>query len=158
MRFLLIGASGTGKTAFCQAMTGSAARQGFGPTQMIAFLGNYIDTPGVYLEQPRFYPALITCQQQAHAVVLMVASDQERQPFPDGFAQMFYRPMFGVVTKVDRIDGDPARARAMLRHAGVPEPYSLVSVLQKDGLKEWAKIVTTLKGVNENGTRGIGTH
>lgn len=158
MRFLLIGPSGTGKTAFCRVIAGQAERQASGPTQMIAFLGDYIDTPGVYLEQPRFYSALITFQQQADAVVLMVASDQEGQPFPDGFAQMFSRPIFGVITKADLTDGDPARAKAMLRRAGVPEPYSPVSVLKKDGLKEWTKTVTTLKGVSENGTRSIGTH
>lgn len=139
-------------------MNGQAERRASGPTQMITFLGDYIDTPGVYLEQPRFYPALITCQQQADAVILMAASDQEGQPFPDGFAQMFYRPVLGVITKADLKHDDPARTGAMLRQAGVLEPYSSVSVLKKDGLEEWIKTITTLKGVSENGTRGIGTH
>lgn len=148
MRFLLIGVSGTGKTEFCRAMAGLSKRQASGPTQMIVFLGDYIDTPGVYLEQPRFYPALITCQQQADAVVLMAASDQEGQPFPDGFAQMFSKPVFGVITKADLAAGNPDQAKAMLRRAGVSEPYSFVSALEKDGLKEWKDTITTIEGVS----------
>ncbi|MGX8700713.1 EutP/PduV family microcompartment system protein [Caproiciproducens sp.] len=155
MRWMVIGPSGAGKTAFCHAMAGTVDWNALRRTQMLSFIGNYIDTPGIYLEYSRFYPALIICEQQADAILFLVGADQKGQPFPGGIARMFSRPVFGAVSKADLAEGDLKRARALLKFAGIRPPYSVLSAIGKDGLKEWKDRIEIMKGENSYDTGSV---
>ncbi|WP_214658948.1 EutP/PduV family microcompartment system protein [Candidatus Formimonas warabiya] len=129
---MLIGPTGAGKTTLSHALTGSTdqARK----TQMIHFVGDFMDTPGEYLEIPRFYRALLVSAQQADRILLVVAADKPELQLPHGFAQAFSRPVIGVINKIDRVGCDLPSAYTILGETGVKEPYFPVSAATGQGL------------------------
>ncbi|TEB05423.1 Propanediol utilization protein PduV [Pelotomaculum schinkii] len=132
MKCLIIGPSGSGKTTLCNALVGywGVTR----PTQMFKTVGNLIDTPGVYMEYPTLYQALIVSSQQADCVLLMIGSDQKGKPLPSGFAQSFPRPVIGIISKTDLGEAKLEHAKAVLADAGVKEPYFYISSRTLEGL------------------------
>jgi ethanolamine utilization protein EutP len=140
LKCLVIGPSGAGKTSFCRSLSD---RQGvIKKTQDIELIGNFIDTPGEYVENPYFYRRLIVSSQQADLIIFLVAADQKEKPFPHNFMQAFSRPVIGVVNKTDLSAVDMERERAILSYAGVKEPYFFVSVNTGDGLEDLLKRIS----------------
>lgn len=103
---------------------------------MIEFVGNFIDTPGVYLEYPRFYEALVVCSQQADYVLMVIAANQRGIPIPPGFAHAFFRPVIGVINKIDLVDANIQYAGKVLVQADIKQPYYRISTATGEGLGE----------------------
>ncbi len=118
-KMMLIGESGVGKTTLIQRLSKDAfiAKK----TQAVEFCGRFIDTPGEFLENRRFYPALITSSVDCDVVAMVQDATRISSLFPPQFATIFNRRVIGIVTKVD-VDGcNVARAERFLANAGVKE-------------------------------------
>lgn len=98
-RIMLIGKTGCGKTSFCQAVNEDELK--YKKTQAIEIVNNIIDTPGEYLENRRFYKALVITSVDADLILLLQDCTDQQSMFAPGFASMFTKPVIGVVTKVD---------------------------------------------------------
>ncbi|MCL2856237.1 MAG: EutP/PduV family microcompartment system protein [Oscillospiraceae bacterium] len=121
---MLIGAVGCGKSTFCRAIEGLVPLEK--KTQAIEVLGNAIDTPGEYLENPRLHRALAATAAQVDVVLLMQSCVGNGGHFPPGFAWMFgEKPVYGVISKTDiaYTKEDIEKAEATLRFAGASKIF-----------------------------------
>ncbi|NPV69158.1 MAG: ethanolamine utilization protein EutP [Firmicutes bacterium] len=132
MRYLVVGPRGAGKTTLIRALVGCGGKAA--KTQMIECTGAALDTPGEYLELPRFYRALLVTAQQADVVLWVTAAAGPHFRPPPGFASSFCRPVLGVITKTDVPGASLKAASEELALAGVEEPYFTVSALTGYGL------------------------
>lgn len=143
MRFLVVGPRGAGKSTLIRALEGHS--QPVGKTQMIECRGGAIDTPGEYLELPRFYSALLVTAQQADVVLWVAAAGGPRFRPPPGLAASFCRTVIGVITKIDLPGASCEAAAQELEAAGVKKPYYAVSAHTGVGL---AALSAGLQGLN----------
>lgn len=118
-KMMLIGESGVGKTTLIRVLSG----EGFSAkkTQAVEFCGRFIDTPGEFLENRRFYPALITSSADCDVVAMVQDATRISSLFPPQFATLFTRKVVGIVTKVDVPGCNAERAERFLVNAGVKE-------------------------------------
>ena len=118
-KMMLIGESGVGKTTLIRVLSG----EGFSTrkTQAVEFCGGFIDTPGEFLENRRFYPALITSSADCQVVAMVQDATRISSLFPPQFSTIFSRKVVGVVTKVDVEDANVERAERFLKNAGAKE-------------------------------------
>jgi len=114
---LLIGQSGSGKNALIRAL-GDASHVSR-KIMAVEYCGRFINTPGEFLENRRFYPALITTAADCDMILMLISAAHRTSLFPPQFATMFNRPVLGVVTGVDAPDADVERAGRYLHSAGV---------------------------------------
>jgi len=134
-KYLLVGSQGCGKTSLILALLGQYDQHmRIPPTQGMSLQGPYIDLPGNYCDNSSCYPILSVCSQQAQFVVLIVGADQRSMLVPEGFVQLFIRPVLGVITKTDAAGADCERARIWLHRAGVKEPIHTVSARTGEGI------------------------
>jgi len=115
-RMLLLGETGAGKSSLIQALSGER----YVPRRAMAveFFGQFINTPGEFLENRRFHHALITSAADCHILALLQDATRPGSLFPPQFAALFNRTVVGVATKVDLEGADPERAARLLRNAG----------------------------------------
>jgi ethanolamine utilization protein EutP len=85
----------------------------------VEYCGPFINTPGEFLENRRFYPALITTAAECDIVLMLVNATHNTSLIPPQFASMFNRAVLGVVTCADAPRVDVERARRFLLSAGV---------------------------------------
>jgi len=118
-KMMLIGESGVGKTTLIQVLSGEdfSARK----TMAVEFTGRFIDTPGEFLENRRFYPALITSSADCDVVAMVQDATRISSLFPPQFSTIFTRKVIGIVTKVDVEGCNVERAERFLENAGVKE-------------------------------------
>lgn len=127
-RFMLVGQTRCGKTSLCQALYDMPLEDR--KTQAVELFAAAIDTPGEYLENRRFYRALLMSAVEADAVVLMQDCTDDTSMFAPGFASMFSgKPVIGIVSKIDL--GTPeqiAASRQILEDAGCATILQVSSV------------------------------
>jgi ethanolamine utilization protein EutP len=116
-RMMLVGETGSGKSALIRALSGEEFTQK--RTMAVEFCGQFINTPGEFLENRRFYRALITTAVDCDILALLQDATRSSCLFPPQFATMFNRTVVGVVTKVDEAGANVERAERFLRTAGV---------------------------------------
>lgn len=118
-KMMLIGESGVGKTTLIRVLSGDnfSAKK----TQAVEFCGQFIDTPGEFLENRRFYPALITSSVDCDVVAMVQDATRISSLFPPQFATIFNRRVVGIVTKVDAEGCNVDRAERFLKNAGAKE-------------------------------------
>jgi len=134
-KYLLVGSKGCGKTSLILALLDQYdQKMRIPPTQGMTSHGPYIDLPGNYCDNPSCYPILSVCSQQAQFVVLVMGADESSRPMPEGFAQLFIRPVLGVITKKDAANANCARAELFLQRAGVRAPIHSVSARTGEGI------------------------
>ena len=114
---LLVGQSGSGKSALIRAL-GDAA---YVPRKLMAveYRGPFVNTPGEFLENRRFYPALITTAAECDMVLMLVSATHASCLIPPQFTTMLNRTALGVVTRADAPQANVERARRFLQGAGV---------------------------------------
>lgn len=137
-KIILIGAVGSGKTTFMQALKNLSMK--YKKTQSMEYHGNVIDTPGEYLENRRFYNALIVASYDCDMILLIQDGGSKRCVFPPKFASMFGKPVFGVITKIDKEIKDIDYAKKCLNLAGADIVFE-ISALMGLGLEELAKYI-----------------
>lgn len=123
-RILLMGnaQAGQGKVAFVltgEASTSQRASQGASLRAMaLSYCGPFVITPSEFLENRRFYHALIAEAARCSAVFMLQNALSSTSPYPPGFARMFNRPVVGVVPHALSPNANPELAARFLRLAG----------------------------------------
>lgn len=130
-KMLLVGKTGSGKTSLIQRLQGEDVV--YRKTQAITFKGLLIDSPGEYLENRRFYSALLISSVPCDVVGLVQDSTGTNSLYPPKFASMFNKKVVGIVTKIDKAASNPARAEKFLQWAGAGEIIR-TSVIDNTGL------------------------
>ena len=130
-KVMLIGEWGSGKSTLIRALFDP----GYVPRKVLAldFHRNFVNTPSEFLENRRFYPALITASADCDILAFVQDATRSSCQMPPAFATMFNRRVIGVITKTDAPTANQLRARKFLLNTGVKEIFS-VSAAQDTGL------------------------
>ena len=130
-RIMLIGEWRSGKSTLIRYLS----RSDYRPRKVFAVdhHGDFMNTPSEFLENRRWYPALITAS--AHCDTLIFVQDATRTTcqIAPSLAAMFNRRVVGVITKIDLPEASVQRAERFLRNAGVREMFP-VSLLTGEGV------------------------
>ena len=132
-KIIFMGRSGCGKTTLKQALRGENIH--YHKTQYINYNDAIIDTPGEYCESKHLGRALALYAYEADVVGLLISSIQEFSSYSPGVAASCNREVVGIVTQIDRPEGDPERAERWLRLAGCQTVFH-VSAVEGIGLDE----------------------
>ena len=133
-KIIFMGRSGCGKTTLKQALRGETIH--YDKTQYIHHGAAIIDTPGEYCESKHLGRALALYAYEADVVGLLISSIEEFSTYSAGItSSSTNRETIGIVTQIDRPEGDPARAERWLRLAGC-EKIFFVSAKEGTGLAE----------------------
>lgn len=132
-KIILMGRSECGKTTLTQALRGDVIT--YQKTQYINYYDVIIDTPGEYAENHVLARALALYTYEADVVGLLLSATEPYSLYPPCVTSACNRPVIGIVTQIDRRDGDPAQARRWLELAGC-KPIFSVSSYTGDGI--WA--------------------
>ena len=130
-KVMLIGEWGSGKSTLIRALFDP----GYVPRKVLAldFHRNFVNTPSEFLENRRFYPALITASADCDILAFVQDATRSTCQMPPAFAAMFNRRVIGVITKTDAPTANQLRARQFLLNTGVKEIFS-GSAAQDTGL------------------------
>lgn len=140
-KIILIGRTGSGKTTLTQAINECSIK--YKKTQALEYHNNILDTPGEYIENKRFYNALITSSFDCDIIGLVQDCTDDACIFPPSFASMFNKVVIGVVTKIDCQKINIKYAEECLKSSGANKIFR-VSSLDKRGIDE-IKIFLSLK-------------
>lgn len=132
-KLLLVGKTGSGKTTLCQAIQGMELS--YRKTQAVSYSPGIIDTPGEFIENRRYYSALLASSTECDLVGLVQDSTLANSVFPPNFASMFAKKVIGIVSKTEHEECNVTRATKFLRWAGVEE-IILTSSLTRSGISE----------------------
>ena len=132
-KLMLIGAVGSGKTTFVQAMMKACLK--YKKTQAMEYYDTIIDTPGEYLESRRYNNALIVASCDCHMVLLFQDASSKNCLFSPNFASVFTKPVVGIVTKIDEETKDIEYARDCLTLAGAEKIFE-ISAIKGLGIEE----------------------
>lgn len=131
-KILLVGRSECGKTTLADILTHGSSK--YHKTQSITRVGNFIDTPGEYIENPNYYRGIILNSYEADLVIFMNEAGDEETIFPPNFAQSLNREVIGIISKIDS-GKDLLTPRKNLELAGVTKIFE-ISSLQPETLDE----------------------
>lgn len=140
-KIIVIGAIGSGKTTFIQAMKNLDLE--YKKTQALEYYEDITDTPGEYLENRRFYNALIVASHDCDIIALLQDSSDKRCVFPPNFSSIFTKPIVGIITKIDLKEKDIEFARNCLQLAGAEQIFEISSV-EGIGLEKFKKYIATI--------------
>lgn len=133
---MVIGSTGVGKTTLLEKL--GLRRRGVRKTESVDVDAFSIDTPGEFIDIPRFYNALIVFSSKAKLILLVIDASNPK-PFPSRISKILRAPTIGVINKIDLLDssGDSKieLARKFLEEAGVMELFE-VSAVTGAGLRE----------------------
>jgi ethanolamine utilization protein EutP len=115
-KIILMGRSEAGKTTLTQALKGEKIT--YKKTQYVNYFDVIIDTPGEYIQTARLGRALALYSYEADIVGLLLAANEPYSLYPPNITCMVNREVVGIVTKIDKLDGNPERAARWLGLAG----------------------------------------
>ncbi|MDL2285519.1 EutP/PduV family microcompartment system protein [Desulfovibrio sp. OttesenSCG-928-F07] len=115
-KVLLIGALASGKEELINALTGKSITHAC--AMSIEAHGHFINTPGEFLENRRFYRALITAAANCEAIWFIQSALATSCLFPPQFSGAFNRPVKGIVTRATAPGANPKQAVHFLQLAG----------------------------------------
>lgn len=130
---MLMGETGAGKSSLIRAVAGAGVRSG--RALAVEYVDDFINTPGEFLENRRFYTALITAAADCEILLMLQDSTRNTSLFPPRFAAMFNRRVIGVITKIDLPSSRPDLAQRFLRSAGARE-IARVSAASGEGVED----------------------
>ncbi len=132
-KIILIGRTGSGKTTLTQVINKYLIK--YKKTQTMEYHNNFLDTPGEYIENRRFYNALITSSCDCDVIGLVQDCTDNGCIFPPSFAAMFNKEVIGFITKIDCVDANIKYAQECLRNAGANNIFK-VSSLEGNGIED----------------------
>lgn len=127
-KLLLIGKTGSGKTTLSQAIQGLTIS--YRKTQAVSYSPCIIDTPGEFVENRRYYPALLASSTECDLVGLVQDGTLRNSVFPPNFASMFNKRVIGIISKTEHEECNTARAEKFLRWAGAVDIIHTSSLSQ----------------------------
>lgn len=115
-RIMLMGERGVGRRTVARQLgcTATDLRR----AMAVEYAGNFVFPPPEFLENRRFYCALITLATECSAILAVQDATRTTSAFPPGFARIFNRTVIGVITKTDLPTANIERARRFLHSAG----------------------------------------
>lgn len=125
-RMMLVGRSESGKTSLTQALRGEKIQ--YMKTQSISYHDVIIDTPGEYAENKDLSAALAVYSYEADSIGLLISATEPYSLYPPNVTGCVNREVIGIVTKVDKEEGDPALAETWLRLTGCQQVFHVSSV------------------------------
>ena len=130
-RIMLLGERGAGRRSLARALGHAPA---FMPQPMaVEFAGRFVIPPPEFLENRRFYRALITVSMDCGTLLFVQDATRRTSAFPPGFARIFNRHVAGIITKTDMPEASIERATRFLNNAGLQNIYA-ISALSGEGL------------------------
>ena len=132
-KIMLFGRVGAGKTTLTQALRGEEIK--YFKTQYVNYLDTVIDTPGEYTERRETSGALALYAYEADVVGLVLSSNEPYSIFPPCLTSMVNREAIGIVTGIDKPDGNVERVIRWLKLAGCKKVFP-VSSITGEGIKE----------------------
>jgi len=137
-RLMLIGKTGVGKTSLIQAINKESLK--YKKTQAMEFYEGIVDTPGEYIENKRFYNAIVSMSYDVTIIGLVQDAESGHSYFPPGFAKMFNKKVIGIITKIDSNAADVSKAKKILNSAGAEVIYR-VSALDNIGIDDIKRLL-----------------
>ena len=134
-KLMLIGRVAAGKTTLTQALRGEEIK--YFKTQYVNYLDTVIDTPGEYTERRETSGALALYAYEADVVGLVLSSNEPYSIFSPCLTSMVNREVIGIVSGIDKPDGNVERVTRWLRLAGCKKVFP-VSSITGEGIKELA--------------------
>lgn len=135
-KIIFIGSIGSGKTTLIQALKKLDMK--YKKTQTMEYYDNIVDTPGEYLENRRYYNALMLASYDCDIIALIQDSSNKRCVFPPNFSAVFTKPVIGIITKIDKEEMFIDYSSKCLKLAGAKEIFKTSSKESK-GLEEIQK-------------------
>ncbi len=130
-RIMLLGERGAGRRSLARALGHAPA---FMPQPMaVEFAGRFVIPPPEFLENRRFYRALITVSMDCGTLLFVQDATRRTSAFPPGFARIFNRHVAGIITKTDMPEASIERATRFLNNAGLQNIYA-ISAISGEGL------------------------
>ncbi len=133
MRVMLIGPSAAGKTTLIQRLIDKEIK--YDKTQTVEYIGDYIDTPGEYMQQRGYWGSLTITSHDADVIGLVQDSTSDDCWFSGGLTSKFEKPVVGIMTKIDSPDSKRSQARGYLELAGCQQIFE-VSSFTNEGVDE----------------------
>ena len=130
---MLIGASAAGKTTLIQRLRHEEIK--YDKTQAVEYVGNFIDTPGEYMQQRGYWGPLTITSHDADIICFVQDASSEDCWFSGGSAYKFSKPVVGIATKIDKEECNLRRAHSYLVLAGCTTIYN-VSAYTGEGIPE----------------------
>ena len=124
-KLILMGRVAAGKTTLMQRLKGEQIS--YCKTQYVYYTDTIIDTPGEYTENGELAAALALYTYEADIVGLLIASDYPYNPFPPCCTSSCNREVIGLVTGIDKPEGNPDRVESWLRLAGCKTVFRISS-------------------------------
>ena len=134
-KLMLIGRVAAGKTTLTQALRGEEIK--YFKTQYVNYLDTVIDTPGEYTERRETSGALALYAYEADVVGLVLSSNEPYSIFSPCLTSMVNREVIGIVSGIDKPDGNVERVTRWLKLAGCKKIFP-VSSITGEGIKELA--------------------
>lgn len=137
-RVMVIGANGAGKRTLVGALTSSQFRRM--RTMAVEYYDQFIIPPGEFLENRRFYPALITTAVDCDVLAFVQDATSKSSAFPPLFRSAFNCDAVGVISKIDKDTADPHRAERFLQASGITMFFH-ISTVDGQGLEKFKKYI-----------------
>ncbi len=128
-----MGRTGSGKTSITQALKKQPVK--YKKTQYINYYEAIIDTPGEYAENAHLGRALALYSYEADVVGLLLSATEEYSLFPPNITCLVNREVIGIVTKIDKQNANPDRAKKWLELTGCKKIF-FVSSKTGEGIEE----------------------
>lgn len=132
-KLFLMGRSEAGKTSLTQALRGEELR--YVKTQYTSSDDDTIDTPGEYAESKRFSVGLACFSFEADVVAVVQAADEPFNLFSPSLRSFIFRPLIGIITKIDSPHANIPMVRQWLTNAGC-ERIFLINNVTREGISE----------------------
>lgn len=132
-KLFLMGRSEAGKTSLTQALKGEELH--YMKTQYTNTADDTIDSPGEYAESKHFSAGLACFSFEADVVAVVQAADEPFNLFSASLRSFIFRPLIGIITKIDSPYANIPMVSQWLINAGC-ERIFLVNNVTREGIGE----------------------
>ena len=132
-KLMLIGRVAAGKTTLTQALRGEEIK--YYKTQYVYHHDTVIDTPGEYTERRETSGALALYAYEADIVGLVLSANEPYSIFSPCLTSMVNREVIGIISGIDKPDGNVERVTRWLKLAGCKKIFP-VCAITGEGLRE----------------------
>lgn len=142
-KVIFIGKTGSGKTTLCQKL--NSLKLEYKKTQSVELYRNAIDTPGEYLENRRYYSALIMTAVDADLIALIGDPTADENFIPPAFTGSFAKEVIGIITKITLVKDEfqIKKVEDKLKQAGVIKIFK-VDTIEDIGIKQLFNYLDTV--------------